>query len=163
MWIGRALTASGTEFPWTTRSFLSQGPTPPSMPMGSETCGAVPWTEGTPPRARAEAGCSVGMWDRTGLKKWTSLLKAGTMAGEPRKGLNVTTQNFVIMPLWVSKKLSGWFLEWVKWVGGGGGGIQCGRVLLCGCLSAFVCILCDSASQGGPPATGTRNALGNSC
>ena len=103
--MGQAQVAGGTECPWTIRLFLSQGPIQPSMPTGSETCGAVPWTEGTPSRARAEAGSSVGMWDRTGLKKLTSLLKAGTMAGGQRKGLNVTTKNFVTTPLWVSEKL----------------------------------------------------------
>lgn len=53
---------------------------PPSMPMGSETCDAVQWTEGTRSRGRAVAGCSVGTWARTGLKRWTSSSKAVTRA-----------------------------------------------------------------------------------
>lgn len=107
--MGQAWVASGTECPWTIPLFLSQVPTLPSMPMGSETCGAVLWTEGIRLHARAEVGCSVGMWARTSSKKLTSSLKAGTTAGEQRKGLNVMTRNFAIMLPWVSRMLSGWF------------------------------------------------------
>lgn len=110
--MGPAQVASGTECPWTIHLFLSQGPIPPSTPTGSETCGAVPWTEGTLSRIRAEVGCSVGTWERTGLKKLTSLLKVETMAGGQRRGLNVTTKSSVKMPLWVSEKPSYFLSEW---------------------------------------------------
>lgn len=107
--MGQAWLAGGTACPGIIPLFPSRVPTPPSMPTGSETCGAVLWTEETPSHARAEVGCSVGMWARTSSKKSTSSLRAGTTAGEQRKGLNVMTRNFAAMLPWVSRMLSGWF------------------------------------------------------
>lgn len=74
------------------------------MLMGSGICGAVRLTEGTLSRKREEGGYSAGMSGRTDLKKSTSLLKEGTMAGERRRASNATTQSFATIPLWVRKK-----------------------------------------------------------
>lgn len=43
--------------------------------MGSATCGAAQLTEASRRRAKAEGGCSVVMWGRTSMKRWTLLLK----------------------------------------------------------------------------------------
>lgn len=103
--MGQARMAGGIECPWTIPLFLSQRPTLPSTPMGSETCGAVLWTEGTPSPARAGVAYSVGTWARTSLKKLTSLSKAATMAGGQGKDSSVMIRAFVIMLPWVSKML----------------------------------------------------------
>lgn len=158
-WTGQAQTADLTECPRTILLWPSQGPTLPCMPTGSETCGAVPWTEGTPSHAGAEAGCFVGTWDKIGLKKLTSLWKVGTTAGGPRKGLSVTTGSFVTMPLWVSQKFAGWFLEWTEGVGGGGGEYDLG-VLPCRSLGCLCLWPVGLSFQVGSPFTGTGSSLG---
>lgn len=79
-------------------------PTLRFMLMGSGICGAVQLTEETLSRKREEGGYSVGMLGRTGLKKSTSLLKEGTMAGEQSRDLNAMTQSFATIPLRVRNK-----------------------------------------------------------
>lgn len=51
------------------------------MPRESGICGTVQGTEGALSQKKEEEGYSVGMLGRTGLRKSTSLLKEGTMAG----------------------------------------------------------------------------------